>query len=61
MKKFRLHWLGSIEPKVEEVEGTDIADAFRRAGYGGGAIRALDWHEEIKDEPERKEDEPKHS
>lgn len=45
MKKFVLYWL---DGKTETVEGSDIADAFRRAGYGGGAIRALDWFEEIK-------------
>lgn len=44
MKTFRLHWL---DQKTEEVQGYDIADAFRRAGYGGGAIAALDWYEEI--------------
>lgn len=28
------------------VEGTDVADAMRRAGYGGGALRALDYYRE---------------
>lgn len=46
MRKFRLHWLSG---KNEDVEGYDIADAFRRAGYGGGAINALDYYEEIKE------------
>lgn len=45
MKKFRLHWLTG---KVEDIEGTDIADAFTHAGYSAGAIHALDWYEEIK-------------
>ena len=45
MKKFLLHWL---DGKTEEVLGTSIADAFSRAGYGGGAIRALDYYEEVK-------------
>ena len=45
MKKFRLHWL---DGKKEIVEGTDIADACRRAGIGNGALRALDYYEEIK-------------
>ena len=45
MKTFILHWLGG---KKEEVKGLDIADAFRKAGYGGGAIRALDWYEEVQ-------------
>lgn len=45
MKKFMLYWL---DGKSEEVQGESISDAFRRAGYGGGAIQALDWYKEIK-------------
>lgn len=41
MKKFTLFWL---DGKREVVEGLDIADAFRRAGYGGGAAAAVDWY-----------------
>lgn len=47
MKFFRLHWLHG-EKSV--VSGEDIADAFRQAGYGGGALGALDYYEPIKDE-----------
>jgi hypothetical protein len=47
MKKFLLVWL---DGKTEEVSGVDIADAFRRAGYGGGAIRALDYYKEVKED-----------
>lgn len=43
MRKFTLHWLGG---KNEEVEGTDIADACRRAGIDAGALPALDYFEE---------------
>ena len=50
-RTFRLHWLGgSTEDVTTTHEGTDnevVADAFRKAGYGGGAIRALDYWEEI--------------
>lgn len=45
-RKFKLHWIG--DSKEEIVEGIDIADAFRKAGYSLGALRALDWFEEIK-------------
>lgn len=45
MKIFKLYWLGG---KTETVTGSNIADAFRNAGYGGSAINALDWYEEIK-------------
>ena len=43
MKKFTLYWLGG---KCEKVEGSSIADACNRAGYGAGAIRALDFYDE---------------
>jgi hypothetical protein len=45
MKTFKLHWLHG---QVDTVEGYDIADAFRRAGFGGGALAALDYWEEVK-------------
>lgn len=44
MEVFRLHWL---DGKVEIVRGEGIANAFNKAGYGGGAIRALDYYEEV--------------
>lgn len=40
--KFTLYWLSG---RTEVVEGTDIADAVRKAGYGGGALRALDYYQ----------------
>jgi len=45
MKTFRIHW---IDGKTEEMVGHSISEAFMLAGYGGGAIRAIDWWEEIK-------------
>ena len=47
MKKYKLYWL-SAEPQI--VEGANIVDAFTKAGYSAGAVRALDWFEEIKEE-----------
>ena len=41
MKTFTLYWRGGTK---ETVTGNDIADAMNRAGYGGGALRALDFH-----------------
>lgn len=46
---FRFHWRPS--GRIDESYGRDVADAFSGLGYGGGAIRALDWHEIVK-EPE---------
>ena len=46
MKKFKLYWL---DGKVELIYGNTISDAFNKAGYGAGALRALDYHEEITD------------
>jgi len=44
MKRFKLHWL---DGKIETVEGTDINDACMKAGLGQGAMRAMDYWEEI--------------
>lgn len=45
MKKYIFHWLdGSI---VEGV-GVSVSDAFMRLGYGGGAIAALDYFDEVE-------------
>lgn len=41
--KFVLYWLSGSH---EVVDGNDIADAFSRAGYGAGAMRALDFYQE---------------
>lgn len=45
IKKFKIHWFGNSEP--EEISGTDMADAFTHAGYSAGALRAVDWIEEL--------------
>lgn len=50
MKTFILHWLTG---KTEEVSGKSIVTAMTHAGYGGGAIRALDYYEEVKDKTTR--------
>ena len=46
MKKFKIYWLAG-KPTI--VQGEDIADACRRGGIGGGAVRAIDFYEEITD------------
>lgn len=43
MKKFTLFWL---DGKSEIVEGNNVADAMTKAGYGNGALRALDFQGE---------------
>lgn len=45
MKTFKLFWKGG---EVETVTGKNIADALSRAGYGAGALAALDYYEEVK-------------
>lgn len=40
---FKLHW---IDGKIEDVEGKDIVDAISQAGYGNGAMAALDYWRE---------------
>ena len=44
MKRFRLFWLTGT---TEDVEGNTVAEAITRAGYGRGAIQALDYYEEL--------------
>jgi len=43
---YRFHWR-SGEPS--EGRGRDVADAFGRLGYGGGAIAALDYYEIVSE------------
>lgn len=47
MKDFILYWLTG---RSEIIKGSDIADAMNRAGYGNGAIRALDFYSEYNEE-----------
>lgn len=47
LKKFKFVWL---DKKEEIGEGINVADAFTNLGYGTGAIRALDYYREIKEE-----------
>ena len=49
MSKFVLFWL---DGKKETVFGKSIDDAFNRAGYNAGALRALDFYGNEKDENE---------
>lgn len=42
-KKFTLYWL---DGKKNTVTGFSIADAMNKAGYGAGAVRALDFYDE---------------
>ena len=44
MTTFRFHWR---DGKISEGAGYDVAHAFSRLGYGGGAIRALDYYETV--------------
>ena len=45
MTKFIIHWLTT---NSEAIEGESISQAFTLAGYGAGAIKAVDWYEEIE-------------
>lgn len=42
MQTYTIFWLTG---KSEIIKGNDIADAFLHAGYGGGAIRAVDFYD----------------
>jgi hypothetical protein len=45
-KTYRFYWLTG---KVEIHKGRNPAEALTLAGYGGGAVRALDYYEEVKE------------
>lgn len=47
MKKFIIHWVNGT---TEEITGTDISNAFMLAGYGGGALQAVGYWEESKED-----------
>ena len=47
MKKFTFFWLYG---EREVLEGEDVADAARRAGYGAGAISVLDFYSDGDDD-----------
>lgn len=46
-QNFTLYWRTG---KRDVFAGRNISDAFRRAGYGGGAIRALDFYADGDDD-----------
>lgn len=45
MKRYIIYWL---DGKIEEVRGQTFEEAFMKAGYGAGAIAAIDYYEEVK-------------
>ena len=42
--KYIIHWLTGDN---EFVIGDSISQAFTTAGYSAGAVKAIDWYEEI--------------
>lgn len=45
MNKFTFYWR---DGKHETLDGTDPANALNNAGYGNGALRALDFYKKGK-------------
>ena len=43
--KYKFHWLTG---KEEILSGRSAADALNKAGYGAGALRALDFYEPVE-------------
>lgn len=58
MKEYVIFWLSGTKTKCE---GTSEADAFRRAGYGGGALAAVDFIALSDDENDYEFDKETHS
>lgn len=48
MKMYNLIWR---DGKNERIEGESIANAFTLAGYSAGALKALDYYEEVTELP----------
>jgi len=48
VKKYNLHWYSG---RIETITGNTIDEVFRNAGYGGGALSALDYYEEAMEVP----------
>lgn len=44
-KQFEIEWLDGTK---ETMHGYSISDAFMKAGYGGGAVAAIDSWREVK-------------
>lgn len=45
--KFRLHWR---DGKTEDIQGENLTEAFTKAGYGAGAVAALDFCEPLTED-----------
>lgn len=45
MKTFRIYWKDGL---VQDLKGTDILDALKRAGYWSNAFLGIDHYDEIK-------------
>lgn len=45
MNIYKFHWR---DGQISQGPGSDVADAFRKLGYGGGAIAALDRYEVVE-------------
>lgn len=52
MKTFELHW---GDGAVELVHGESISQAFMLAGYGAGALSALDYYVDLVDNSKSRE------
>ena len=46
-KTFIFYWLNG---KTDTGQGKDVVDAFSRLGFGNGALPALDYFEEVKED-----------
>ena len=51
MKIYKFYWLGTKSNHTIS-KGNTPEEAFTNAGYGAGAVRALDYYEEISDPDE---------
>jgi len=44
VRRYRIHWVGGT---TTDISGVDRLDAFKQAGYGQGAVSAVDYLEDL--------------
>ena len=47
---YTVYWLDGKKSTLSTAEGSSIATAFQEAGYGNGAVRAVDFYVNGKDD-----------
>jgi len=49
-KTYRIFWIDGTDTLIY---GNDIASAFTKAGFGAGAVKAIDYYKEVENKKEK--------